>query len=322
MMSAMSRSSVATSLSSPASLGPALVVALAGLAGGGCGGTSQTAIVIAPPPPPSTVGVLVGNLCEGQACTCRDPAAPADGGAGVPEAGAKRFEIRLGPTDAELWATVDDMTLYKSREQVSMCYYVDLGPGEHTVGLRASRDAGVQASMEIAEYGPGAQSWYETFRFACGVKGYDVIVVGAGHAGCEAATGGRAHGRQRAAADPEHRPRGLDELQPRGRRRRQGPPRQGGRRPRRIDGACDRPRGHPVPPAQHTQGPGRALEPRPDRQGRLRAERARHASSGSTGITLQADRVEGFVIDDAGPRPRVRGVTTSSERPTSPTPSS
>ncbi|MBP6634152.1 MAG: hypothetical protein KA297_32360, partial [Kofleriaceae bacterium] len=64
----MSRSSVATSLSSPASLGPALVVALAGLAGGGCGGTSQTAIVIAPPPPPSTVGVLVGNLCEGQAC--------------------------------------------------------------------------------------------------------------------------------------------------------------------------------------------------------------------------------------------------------------
>ncbi len=48
--------------------------ALAGLAGGGCGGTSQTAIVIAPPPPPSTVGVLVGNLCEGQACTCRDPA--------------------------------------------------------------------------------------------------------------------------------------------------------------------------------------------------------------------------------------------------------
>lgn len=171
MMSAMSRSSVATSLSSPASLGPALVVALAGLAGGGCGGTSQTAIVIAPPPPPSTVGVLVGNLCEGQACTCRDPAAPADGGAGVPEGGAKRFEIRLGPTDAELWATVDDMTLYKSREQVSMCYYVDLGPGEHTVGLRASRDAGVQASMEIAEYGPGAQSWYETFRFACGVKG-------------------------------------------------------------------------------------------------------------------------------------------------------
>ena len=52
---------------------------------------------------------------------------------------------------------------------------------------------------------------------------FDVIVVGGGHAGTEAALAAARMGAQHAAADAEHRDAGPDELQPGHRRHRQGP---------------------------------------------------------------------------------------------------
>jgi hypothetical protein len=134
----------------------------------------QTQIQIEPPPPPQTRATLVGPLCAAgsAACTCRDENAAADGGAGVPEiAGRKRFEIRLGPTDNDLWVTVDNEVLYKSKERPTECFYLDLPSGDHKVTLRAQRPHGLQAAMSISEYGVYAKSWYKTVRFSCGVPG-------------------------------------------------------------------------------------------------------------------------------------------------------
>jgi hypothetical protein len=145
---------------------PALVVVLIS----GCGQTA-TQITIAPAPPPFTRAVLAGPLCVAGACTCRDENAPGDGGAGTPEAAHKRFEFRLGPTDNELWATVDGQVLYKSKERATECFYLDLASGEHPVTLRASRPHGVQAGLAVSELGVRAASWYRTFRFSCGIPG-------------------------------------------------------------------------------------------------------------------------------------------------------
>ena len=138
-----------------------------------CSGAEKPPIVIGPTPPPATRAVLAGPLCGGDAgsCTCRDPAAPADGGAGLAEGGRKRFELRIGPTDNDLWATVDGQVLYKSKERATDCFYLDLPSGEHKVTLRASRSNGAQVAMTIAEYGVYAKSWYKTFAFSCGVPG-------------------------------------------------------------------------------------------------------------------------------------------------------
>lgn len=145
----------------------ALALALAA-----CSGSERPQVTIAPPPPPVTRAVLAGPLCgDHGACTCRDESAAADGGAGVPDPAHKRFELRLGPTDNDLWATVDDQVLYKSKERATDCFYLDLAPGEHRVTLRASRPEGTQAAIAVSEYGPAAASWYHTFRFACGVPG-------------------------------------------------------------------------------------------------------------------------------------------------------
>jgi hypothetical protein len=134
----------------------------------------QTQIEIQPPPPPETRATLAGPLCASgtSACTCRDENAAGDGGAGLPDvAGRKRFELRLGPTDNDLWVTVDDNVLYKSKERATECFYLDLPSGDHKVRLRAHRPNGLQASVAISEYGVYAKSWYKTLRFSCGVPG-------------------------------------------------------------------------------------------------------------------------------------------------------
>lgn len=140
-----------------------------------CSGAADksTSIKIEPTPPPATRAVLAGPLCGGEsgACTCRDPGAAADGGAGLAEGGRKRFELRIGPTDNDLWATVDGQVLYKSKERATDCFYLDLAEGEHQVTLRASRSNGAQVALQISEYGVHAKSWYKTFAFSCGVPG-------------------------------------------------------------------------------------------------------------------------------------------------------
>jgi hypothetical protein len=141
------------------------------LALGACGG-AQPQIAIGPLPPPTTRGTLVGPLCEnGQTCTCRDPNAPADGGAGAPPAGLKRFEIRVGPASNALWVTLDDQVFYKSEQRADECFYVDLAPGPHALGLRGHQDHGLSAAMTVHEYGPAAQSWYDALHFECGSPG-------------------------------------------------------------------------------------------------------------------------------------------------------
>ena len=131
-------------------------------------GQDRKMIAIGPTPAKATTGALAGPLCTAESCKCA--ASPAD--AGVPEApGAKRFEIRLGPTPHELWATLPGRVLYKSPERAEMCFYVDLAPGSHTVELRASQESGVAAAIAISELGAATQSAYATFRFSCGSPG-------------------------------------------------------------------------------------------------------------------------------------------------------
>lgn len=135
------------------------------------GGSSLHTITIAPPPEPMTRATLVGPLCMAEVCTCRDPDVPGDGGAGDPEGGVKRFEIRVGPSPHALWVTVDDMVLYKSEARAEDCFYVDLPAGDHPVTLRAHHPGGISAAVSISEYAPATTSWYETYRFSCGVPG-------------------------------------------------------------------------------------------------------------------------------------------------------
>jgi hypothetical protein len=133
-------------------------------------GSDRHQIAIGPPPAKLTQGALAGPLCSGDRCKCRDLAAPADGGAGVPEDGRKRFEIRM-TSPQPLWAQLAGASLYKSAEQAENCFYVDLAPGPVTVELRASFPDGVSAKWAIHELGTKTKSWYDTFAFACGSPG-------------------------------------------------------------------------------------------------------------------------------------------------------
>lgn len=133
-----------------------------------CGGSGAAGMT--PLPPRVTRATLAGPLCEAEEvhCKCREPATdgtPDVDQAGQPEPGFKRYEIRLGPTEDELWATLGDMVFYKTRERGEECFYVDLRPGKHAVTLRAKAAQGFAARMTIAEQ--GALGWYDTFTFDC-----------------------------------------------------------------------------------------------------------------------------------------------------------
>lgn len=140
-----------------------------GLALAACSGsTHANYVTIKPPPAAATVATLAGPLCtNGQTCTCRSN----PGDAGAPEGDRKRFEVRIGPAEHELWVTIDDMVLYKGNARAEDCFYLDLGPGDHAVGLRAHQPGGLSAAVQISEYAPAHDSWYETYRFSCGAPG-------------------------------------------------------------------------------------------------------------------------------------------------------
>lgn len=133
----------------------------------GCGGAPPH-VELKPPPPKLTTGTLAGALCHDDTCSCRS--GPDDGGAGVPDAGKKRFELRLASA-YDLWVTLPGAVLYKSAERSDACFYVDLIPGQTPVQLRASNPGGVSFALEIHELGSQTRSWYDTFQLACGHPG-------------------------------------------------------------------------------------------------------------------------------------------------------
>lgn len=131
-----------------------------------CGG-GQSQISIGPTPAPSTRATLSGPLCQDSSCTC----ASGSDDAGFPDNGRKRYELRLKSSQA-LWATLPgDQVLYKNSERAEECFYVDFGPGEQAITLRASNKDGVSAELIVRELGTTTKSWYETFRFECGNPG-------------------------------------------------------------------------------------------------------------------------------------------------------
>lgn len=135
-----------------------------------CSGGAHT-VEVGPPPPRATRGLLSGPMCDGPQCTCRDLDASDDGGVGVPADSAhKRFEIRMN-SPQELWATVGTMRLYKSPAPQEACFYIDLPTGQTPVELRASDPNGAAGQWEIRELGTETTSFYDTFRFNCGVPG-------------------------------------------------------------------------------------------------------------------------------------------------------
>lgn len=142
---------------------PGLGVVL--VAAAGCGGSDL------PSPDEPMLDVtraeLAGPLCSGRSCECRE------GGddAGAPSGIDKRYEVRIGPVPGEMWVTVGDDVLYKSRERATECFYLDLEPGKHEVGVRARGHQGFSAAVRISELGAEGPWWYDTFNFNCGAPG-------------------------------------------------------------------------------------------------------------------------------------------------------
>jgi hypothetical protein len=152
----------------PTNLAVLCVLAGTGIALG-CGGGSQQVEALPPPPERGTRATLAGPLCGEAICTCRE----GDDDAGRAEDGTKRYEIKLGPAEHEMWATVGTMLLYKSRERATDCFYLDLRPGIYEVAVRGASDEAVGFQAAISEQGGEGETtwWYDTFRFACGAPG-------------------------------------------------------------------------------------------------------------------------------------------------------
>jgi hypothetical protein len=145
--------------------GPVLL-ALAALVVG-CAGTPDA---MPPVGERLTTGTLRGPLCKSQFCECKTTATAA----GKPNPPLKRFELRAGPADNELWISIAGNELYKSKERATDCFYVDLPPGKHHVTLRAQGEAAVGANLDISELGVKGPWWYRTFSFECGSNVCDV----------------------------------------------------------------------------------------------------------------------------------------------------
>ncbi len=147
-------------------LRPVFQAVVAVLSLGSCSG-AQSGPIMPPLPDSDTRATLAGPLCESAECRCSDD--PAEVGQ-APE-GFKRFKVELGPTEHELWATVDGNQLYKSVERASACYYLDLETGELPITIRAKGRAGFGARIAVSEMGGKGPWWYPTFEFQCGAPG-------------------------------------------------------------------------------------------------------------------------------------------------------
>lgn len=131
-----------------------------------CGGSTEKTKGFSKIPDKLTLGTLSGPLCKDNACRCAEPG---DDPGLADKEGFKRYEFRIGPADNELWVTVGDMVLYKGIEQATECFYIDLATGKHPVLLRARKQNGFAARLEVSELGPKGR--YDTFIFACGSPG-------------------------------------------------------------------------------------------------------------------------------------------------------
>ena len=114
---------------------------------------------------------------------------------------------------------------------------------------------------------------------------FDVIVIGAGHAGCEAAWAAARMGCRVGLVHAVGRDRRADAVQSGDRRHREGPPGSRDRRARRPDGPRDRRDGHPVQAAQPQPRAGGLVAARAGRQARVRRVGARGAVGRSPNIT-------------------------------------
>ena len=140
-----------------------LVTVLAAIAVASCSGAPRSAHKFKPVPDKITSVTLAGPLCDAEICRCTDggdnPGLPDD-------PGVKRYQFKLGPTDNELWVTVDGAIMYKTVERASECFIVDLRAGKHEVSLRARSETGFAARMTVNEI--GKKGLYQTFEFGCG----------------------------------------------------------------------------------------------------------------------------------------------------------
>jgi hypothetical protein len=136
------------------------------VSGPSCSG-SQSTPAMPEAPDPGTRATLAGPLCESARCQCSDDMSKI----GSAAEGLKRFRIVLGPSESQLWATINNNVFYKSVERGTACFYVDLPEGEHPIALRAKGEGGFGAGLKISEIGGKGPWFYDSFNFNCGAPG-------------------------------------------------------------------------------------------------------------------------------------------------------
>jgi hypothetical protein len=155
----------------------------------GCGGArvagSSSVGISATSASLSPTGALGGDgpRCRGAVCACRPLDESGRGTRGRSEdeeegvaPGRKRLELRSGyGLDPVEWTIEGRGITRKSPESPEpLCSYVDLAPGKYRIKYRiraADARAGLHPTLTIAEHGPAAKDWYDTFRYKCGSSG-------------------------------------------------------------------------------------------------------------------------------------------------------
>lgn len=139
-----------------------------------------------------TAATLAGHRCTtATTCRCRDAGLASDRvEKNAPAGDNKRFEFRVSSVSGQVWVTVDGQhKLYKNRERYEDCFYLDLGPGQHSVAIAGKADPsepGVGLGLHVSEYrakgkrkAKGGEkageayelAWYDSFIMSCGVPG-------------------------------------------------------------------------------------------------------------------------------------------------------